>query len=72
MELSEFLEASGWSKAQVSRHVGVSKAAVGQWKEVPEKYLEDLREVLVKEVDPPVKLEVSFLAAGARGRHWLD
>ena len=62
MELAEFLEASGWNKSQVARHIGVSKAAVGQWSEIPERYLEDLREVLVREIDPPKPMKSAVLS----------
>ena len=62
MKLVEFLEASGWTKAQVARHVGVSKAAVGQWAEVPERYLDELREVLVHEIDPPKPVKSADLS----------
>ena len=62
MELSEFLELTGWTKAQVSRHVGVSKAAVGQWCEIPERYAEDLRLEAVRQIDPPKPVKAAELS----------
>jgi len=38
MKLVDFLEQSGWSKADVARRLGLSRAAVSGWDEVPEKW----------------------------------
>lgn len=38
VKLDDFCKESGWSKADVSRKLGVSRAAVSQWDEVPVKW----------------------------------
>ena len=49
MKLKEFLESSGWSKAAVARHLGISPPAVALWDDIPEKHLSSL----VEEIDSP-------------------
>lgn len=45
MELTAYLELKGFSKAELSRRIGVSKAAISKWKEIPEARLSELMEL---------------------------
>ena len=48
-ELIEILKEIGWSKAELSRRMGYSKATVTRWVEVPEpvaKYLRLVKTIL--------------------------
>lgn len=53
MQLVEFLESSGWSKAELSRKIGVSKQAIGQWDDIPVKWEVVLRGFLESGEIPP-------------------
>jgi len=39
MKLSDYLETEGITAAELSRRLGISKAAISKWDEVPEKWL---------------------------------
>ena len=74
MKVAEFLESSGWSKAQLARHLGVTPAAVSQWEEIPEKWVQFCAVILsnlefnpveppkpVKRVDPKEVTDLELL-----------
>lgn len=46
MNLSEFVQKSGMTKAAISDLCGVSRSAISQWDEIPEKHLATLQTVL--------------------------
>ena len=54
MKLSDYLESEGISAAELSRRLGISKAAISKWDEIPEKWLsvilnaQDLSEAIDK------------------------
>ena len=53
--MAEFLESSGWSKAQLARHLGVTPAAVSQWDDIPSGYKVHISEEEKRSPPPPVK-----------------
>ena len=62
MKLAEFLESSGWSKAAVARHLGISPPAVALWDDIPEKHLASLvEEIGSPPPEPKKKVELSDL-----------
>ena len=46
MLLDEFLEGTEWSKADVAGYLKISRSAVSQWVQVPERYENDLLRVM--------------------------
>jgi hypothetical protein len=46
VKLIDFLEDSGWSKAELSRKIGVSRQGIGQWDDIPEKWVSVLEGIL--------------------------
>jgi transcriptional regulator with XRE-family HTH domain len=65
MKLDNFLKGSGWTRADLSRKLGISKPAISKWDEVPLKWVSVLEGILVNEVDlvlPPFSDEVEELA----------
>lgn len=48
MNLTEYLNFKGVTKTFVAEELGISKAAVSAWKEIPEKHLDKLMKVPVQ------------------------
>ena len=46
MKIDEFILDSGWSKSEIAQKLGISKAAVSKWDEIPVLQLETLRILL--------------------------
>jgi len=78
MKVSEFLEKSGWTKAELARHLGITPAAVSQWDNIPPGYtvhLEDTRSPPppVKRVDPKSISDLELLKViRTRGKDLSD
>ncbi len=66
MKLDTFCKESGWSKADVSRKLGVSRQAVGQWDEVPEKWAKVLEGCMGMDPGAPDFVDTA-LAMGKAG-----
>lgn len=72
MNLDEYLSSTGITKTDLAKKLGVSRAAVSQWKEIPEKWMK----VLSGEVEEPVNLpdvpleEPVELPEGVVSREW--
>lgn len=72
MKLSDYLESEGISAAELSRRLGISKAAISKWDEIPEKWFtvlsitdESLKDFSIKRAlspkdDPPVENKVNI------------
>ena len=50
MKLSDYLETEGITAAELSRRLGISKAAISKWDEIPEKWLGVLSEIKRQEI----------------------
>ncbi len=46
MKVIDFISARNWTKTDLAKRLGVSKALIGKWDEIPEKYLKELEEDL--------------------------
>ena len=42
MKIDEFLIESGWTKSEIAQKLGISKAAVSKWTEIPELQIQTL------------------------------
>ena len=52
MKIDEFILDSGWSKSEIAQKLGISKAAVSKWDEIPVLQLETLRILLGRTEKP--------------------
>ena len=72
MLLSEYLESEKTTRAELSRRLGVSKAAISKWEEIPENHLK----ILMGEIEEPVNLsevdekDASCPPIGVSARNW--
>lgn len=71
MQLSQFLEESGWSRSDISRKLGLNKSAISHWgDEVPEKWVPVLEGCLRHNVgaETPEFIQIAkdMQAAGVR------
>jgi len=52
MTIDEFLTESGWTKSEIAQKLGISKAAVSKWTEIPELQLKTLMILLGRNEKP--------------------
>lgn len=50
MKMTDYLEQEGITRTELSKRLGVSKAAVGKWDEIPENHMQKLDEKLPDDV----------------------
>ena len=50
MDMTEYLTGKNWTKTDLAKRLGVSKALVGRWEEIPEKYQKVLDSELPEDI----------------------
>ena len=72
MKVDKYLESEGLNKSELASKLGVSRAAISQWDEIPDKHLK----ILMGEIEEPVNLskvdeeDASCPPVGVSERNW--
>ena len=53
MKLGKFLTTSGWSRADLARHLGLTRGALTKWDDVPDVHIPKLLDIMGTGMSPP-------------------